>query len=329
MNTAPQVPAILVLGPPLVFKAYETEFSEKFNFLKPWKTPIPLHQFISTHSASVKAIFCSAVSPVTTDIIQNLPELQFVLASSTGVNHIDLRECKRRGIVVANAGSTFSDDVADMAVGLLIDVMRRISAGNRFVKSGVWPREGDYPLAHKLGGKRVGIVGLGSIGLHIATRLNAMGCIISYTSRTMKPHIPFLFYPGIHQLVINCEILLISCTLTEQTRHMIDREVMLVLGKEGVIINVARGSIINEKELVECLIKGEIGGAGLDVFEHEPNFPKELFALENVVLTPHHGAITEEACQKLYNLVCKNLDAFLSNKPLECEVLNTLTNETV
>lgn len=150
MNPTQLAPAILVLGPPLVFRAYESEFTKKYNFLKPWQTPIPLKQFISTRSANVKAIFCSAVSPVTAEIIQCLPELKFVLASSIGVNHIDLLECKRRGIVVANAGSTFSDDVADMAVGLLIDVVRRISAGNRFVKAGVWPLQGDFPLAHKV-----------------------------------------------------------------------------------------------------------------------------------------------------------------------------------
>ncbi|GJY53713.1 glyoxylate/hydroxypyruvate reductase HPR3-like protein [Tanacetum coccineum] len=322
MTTPPVAHAILVLGPPLVFRAYESEFTKKYNFLKPWQTPIPLAQFISTHSSYVEAIFCSAVSPVTAEIIQSLPELKFVLASSIGVNHIDLLECKRRGIVVANAGSTFSDDVADMAVGLLIDVVRRISAGNRFVKAGVWPLQGNYPLAHKLGGKRVGIVGLGNIGLYIASRLNAMGCIISYTSRTMKPQVPFPFYPGINQLAANCEILIISCALTEQTHHMINREVMLLLGNEGIIVNVARGAIINEKELVNCLVNREIGGAGLDVFEHEPNFPKELFALENVVLTPHHGAVTEEACKNVYDLICKNLDAFLSNKLLECEVVD-------
>ncbi|KAK9051422.1 hypothetical protein SSX86_028049 [Deinandra increscens subsp. villosa] len=323
MNTIPLAPAILVLGPPLVFKAYETEFSERFNFLKPWKTSDPLHQFISSHSANVKAIFCSAVSPVTAEIIGSLPELRFVLASSTGVNHIDLGECRRRGIVVANAGSTFSEDVADMAVGLLIDVVRRISASNRLVKARVWSgREEDYPLTRKIGGKRVGIVGLGQIGLHIATRLNAMGCIISYTSRTMKPHVTYPFHPTIQKLVSNSDILIVSCALTDQTYHMIDREVMLVLGKEGVIVNVARGAIINEKELVECLVKGEIGGAGLDVFEHEPKFPEELFRLDNVVLTPHHGAVTEEACRSLYDHVCKNLDAFLLNKPLECEVID-------
>lgn len=133
----------------------------------------------------------------------------------------------------------------------------------------------------------------------------------------MKPHVTFPFYCGIHELVANCEILIISCALTEQTFHIINREVMLMLGKEGVIVNIARGAIINEKELVDCLVKGEIGGAGLDVFENEPNFPEELFTLDNVVLTPHHGAVTEEACRDLYDLVCKNLDMLLTNKPLE------------
>nr|XP_043625783.1 glyoxylate/hydroxypyruvate reductase HPR3-like [Erigeron canadensis] len=322
MNSTPSAPSVLVLGPPLVFKVYETEFSKKYNFLKPWENPMPLNHFISSHSTSVKAIFCSALSPVTCDIIQSLPELEFVLASSIGVNHIDLQECKRRGIVVANAGSSFSDDVADMAVGLLIDVMRRITASNRYVKNRVWPKHRDYPLHNKLGGKRVGIVGLGNIGLQIATRLMAMGCIISYTSRTIKPNVTFPFYHDIHQLSSNCDILIISCALNDQTHHMIDRQVLLDLGKDGFIVNVARGAIIHEKDLIECLVKGELGGAGLDVFEHEPNFPEELFALDNVVLTPHHGAVTKEACRNLYDLVCKNLDAFFTKQAFDNEVTN-------
>ncbi|KAI7748608.1 hypothetical protein M8C21_012408 [Ambrosia artemisiifolia] len=233
----------------------------------------------------------------------------------------NLPNCKQRGVKVANAGSIFSEDVADAAVGLLIDVLRRVSAANRFVKAGLWPQNGDYPLGHKLSGRRVGIVGMGSIGLDVAKRLDAFGCIILYTSRNNKPHVKFPFYPNIQELAAKCEILVICCALTDQTRHMVDKSVMLALGRDGIIVNIARGAIINEKDLVECLLKQEIAGVGLDVFEDEPNVPEELFELDNVVMTPHHAVMTEESMRNLYELVVGNLDAFFSNKPLMFEVM--------
>ncbi|KAJ9539443.1 hypothetical protein OSB04_032176 [Centaurea solstitialis] len=318
---ADDLPTVLLLRQPFVLTVYEKQFSEKFRFLKPWESSMPLHQFLSTHAGSVKAAFFTAGRPITADILQNLPELRFIMTTSAGLDHIDLNECKRRGIRVANAGSIFSEDVADTAVGLLIDVLRRVSAANRFVKAGLWQKKGDYSLGHKLGGKRVGIVGMGSIGLSVAKKLNPFGCIISYTSRNKKPHLSFPFYPYIKELAANCDIIIICCALTDQTRHMIDKNVMLALGKEGVIVNVARGAIVNEKELVECLLKGEIAGAGLDVFENEPNVPEELFSLDNVVMTPHHAVMTDESLNDLFQLVIGNLDAFFSNKPLTFEVV--------
>ncbi|KAK1408869.1 hypothetical protein QVD17_40980 [Tagetes erecta] len=321
VNMADDLPSVLVLGPPIVFTYYERRFSENFHFLKPWESSIPLHEFLTTYAGSVKAVFDSPKCPVTKDILQNIPELRFIMTSSTGVDHIDLHECKRRGVKVANVGSIFSEDVADTAVGLLIDVLRRISAANRFVKAANWHQKGDYPLGHKLSGRRIGIVGMGSIGLDVAKRLNAFGCIISYTSRNKKPHLEFPFYPHIQELAAKCEILIICCALTDQTRHMIDRTVMLTLGRNGIIINIARGGIINEKDLVECLLKQEIAGAGLDVYENEPNVPEELFDLDNVVMMPHHAAFTEESMRHVYEIVVANLDAFFSNKPLMLDVI--------
>ena len=171
-----------------------------------------------------------------------------------------------------------------------------------------------------MGGKRVGVVGMGNIGLEVTKRLKALGCIISYTSRTKKPDLTFPFFPDVLQLSTNCEILVICCALNDQTHHMIDKNIMLNLGKQGVIVNVARGAIVNEKELVECLVKGEIGGAGLDVFENEPDVPHELLKLDNVVMTPHHAVMTEESFMGLFEVVVRNLDAFFANKPLRFEV---------
>lgn len=168
----------------------------------------------------------------------------------------------------------------------------------------------------QLGGKRVGIVGLGSIGLKVATRLEAFDCIISYNSRDKKTSLSYPFYANISELASNSDVLIICCALTDQTRNMVNKEVLSALGKEGVIVNVARGAIIDEKELVRCLVQGEIGGAGLDVFADEPNAPTDLFELDNVVLSPHRAVFTEESAWAVYSLVTGNLEAFFSNKPL-------------
>ena len=174
----------------------------------------------------------------------------------------------------------------------------------------------------QVGGKRVGIVGLGHIGYEVAKRLEAFGCSISYNSRKKKPHVPYTFYQHVCELAANTDALIICCGLTDQTRHLINKEVFSALGKEGVIINIGRGAIIDEKEMVRCLVEGEIAGAGLDVFENEPDVPKELFSLDNVVLSPHTAVFTPESLMDLSKLVVGNLEAFFSGRPLLSEYLD-------
>ncbi|CAA0813596.1 D-isomer specific 2-hydroxyacid dehydrogenase family protein [Striga hermonthica] len=199
--------------------------------------------------------------------------------------------------------------------------MRRIGAADRFVRNGLWPEKEIYPLGYRLAGKRVGIVGLGNIGLEVAKRLNSFGCRILYHSRNKKPSIPYAFYPDILKLAAESDALVICCALTEQTRHLINRDVLLALGKEGFIVNIARGPVIDEKELVACLQAGEIGGAGLDVFENEPHVPNEFLELDNVVMTPHVGVYTGESLRKTFEIVWGNLEAFFDNKPLITPVI--------
>ncbi|KAJ4838077.1 hypothetical protein Tsubulata_040843, partial [Turnera subulata] len=288
------------------------------------QSPLPLHQFLATHHAttSIRAILCSGAAPITEDLLRQLPSLRLVVTASAGTNHIDLAACHRRGISVTNAGNVFSDDGADAAVGLLIDVLRKISASDRYVRRGLWASNGDYVLGSKLGGKRVGIVGLGGIGMEVAKRLEAFGCIILYNSRKKKAYVPYPFYPNVCELAANSDALIICCALTEQTRHMINKEVMLALGKGGVVVNIGRGAIVDEKEMVRCLMQGEIAGAGLDVFENEPNVPQELFQLDNVVLSPHRAVFTPESFMSLCELVVGNLEAFFSGRPLLSPVLD-------
>ncbi|KAI9182447.1 hypothetical protein LWI28_025476 [Acer negundo] len=312
------LPQVLILKLPPAFALFGDQFfsSEKFQFLKAYESDLPLHQFLTTHAQSVQAILSSGAAVVTADILRLVPSVRLVVATHIGLDNIDLAECCRRGIAVTNAGNVGSEDVADTAVGLLIDVLRKISSADGFVRQGLWPLKGDYPLAFKVSGKRIGIVGLGKIGSGIAKRLEQFSCIISYNSRNKNPSVPYIFYSDLCELAANSDALIICCALTAQTHHLINKQVLSSLGKEGVVVNISRGSVIDEQELVRCLMEGEIRGAGLDVFANEPDVPEELFGLDNVVLSPHSATFTVESFKDLQQLVVGNLDAYFSNKPL-------------
>ncbi|XP_026377885.1 glyoxylate/hydroxypyruvate reductase HPR3-like [Papaver somniferum] len=265
------------------------------------------------HPLSVKSKFV-----VTKEFLDCLPSLGCIVLTCVGLDNIDLDECKKRGIFIGNAGTVYSEDVADYAIGLLIDVLRRISSGHRLVRSGLWlwTINKEYSLSSKLTGKRIGIVGLGSIGTEVAKRLVAFNCIIAYTSRNKKPSVPFSYYSNVVDLASHSDVLILTCELNKQTFHIINKDVMLALGKKGIIINVGRGALVDEKEMVRCLVQGELGGAGLDVFENELHVPIELVGMDNVVLTHHNAVETLESYTDLHELVISNLEAFFSNKPL-------------
>ncbi|OAY59912.1 glyoxylate/hydroxypyruvate reductase HPR3 [Manihot esculenta] len=311
------LPLVLLHRLPSLNLPHRNRLSPHFLLLDPADSQEPISSFLSIHANSVRALLCVGYTPITSETLSLLPSLELIVAGSAGVDHIDLQECHRRGINITNASVAFAEDAADHAVALLIDVLRRVSPADRFVRGGSWPVMGDYPLGSKLGGKRVGIVGFGSIGSEVAKRLVAFGCSIAYNSRRRKPSVPFTYYANVGDLAAHSDILILSCSLTEETHHMINEDVMTSLGKEGVIINIGRGSLIDEKELVKFLVQGKIGGAGLDVFENEPDVPKELFCLDNVVLSPHRAVFTPESMEALIDLTCANLKAFFSNEPLQ------------
>lgn len=176
-------------------------------------------------------------------------------------------------------------------------------------------------LRFQFSGKSVGIVGLGRIGSAIAKRAEAFNCPISYHSRSEKPHTNYKCYPSTVELARNCQILVVACALTEETRHIINREVIDALGPEGILINIGRGAHVDERELVSALLEGRLGGAGLDVFENEPEVPEELLRMDNVVLQPHVGSDTVETCRAMADLVVANLEAHFTGKPLPTPVI--------
>ncbi|MCL7026102.1 hypothetical protein MKW94_029349 [Papaver nudicaule] len=304
MATKPeQLPLVLILRHFPFLPSFQEKFSNKFRTLERTDLSVPTEEYLLKHGKSVRALVCGAKFALTKDVLDCLPSLGCIVLICVGLDNIDLDECKKRGIFIGNAGTCYSEDVADFAVGLLIDVLRRISAGHRFVSSGLWPINKEFPLGSKLSGKRVGILGLGSIGSEVAKRLEAFSCVISYTSRTKKPSVPFSYYSNVVDLAFNNDILILTCDLNKETFHIINKDVMTALGKKGIIINVGRGALVDEKDMVCCLEHGEIGGAGLDVFENEPDVPEELFKLDNVVLAPHIAVVTVESYTDLHELL--------------------------
>lgn len=286
-----------------------------------WLDPVvDRPELVSSLRESVRVLLCVINTPVNSEVLDQYPALECVVCMATGLDHVDLVACRRRGIKVTNAGDAFSDDVADYAVGLAIDVMRRVSAGDRFVRAGFWGYSGGVPSGTKVSGKRVGIVGLGNIGMRVARRMEGFDCSIAYNSKRKKANVSYPYYENVRDLASSSDILIIACALVPETHHVINKDVLRALGRRGVVVNIGRGGLVDEKELVKFLVRGEIGGAGLDVFEDEPNVPKELFELDNVVLSPHKSAITPEGMDRQGAIIVGNIDAFFSNKPLLSEV---------
>jgi lactate dehydrogenase-like 2-hydroxyacid dehydrogenase len=247
-----------------------------------------------------------------TALLDALPALEIVSVFGVGYDGVPVDYCKRRGLKVTNTPDVLTDDVADVAVALTLMTARGFAHADRFVRRGEWPRRG-FPLTSKLGGRTAGILGLGRIGKAIAERLAAMGMHIAYTGR--KPQdVPYRYVPDLAQLARESDVLIVACPGGSATRHLVDARILEALGPEGIIVNIARGSIIDEPALVTALRDGTIKGAGLDVFADEPNVPAELFALDNVVLLPHVGSATQETRKAMGDLCKANLDAWFGER---------------
>lgn len=294
----------------------EEELEKRFKLFKSWEIPSTSRgHFLKQHWQSIQAVVGNGVYGADSELIESLPSLEIVASHSAGLNQINLVKCKDKGIRVTYAPDVLSDEVADLAILLALATLRKICACDRYVRTGLW-KKGDFKLTTKFSGKSVGIIGLGRIGSAIAKRAEAFGCPISYHSRSQKPDSKYKYYQHVIDLASNCQILIVACALTDETRHIVNRKVIDTLGPNAIVINIGRGAHIDEPELVRALVEGRLGGAGLDVFEHEPEVPKQLFELDNVVLSPHVGANTVETRKAMADLVIANLEAHFSKKPL-------------
>ncbi|WP_033338729.1 2-hydroxyacid dehydrogenase [Catenuloplanes japonicus] len=248
-------------------------------------------------------------------LMARLPKLRAVINFGVGYDTTDVAEATRRGIVVSNTPDVLDDCVADTAVGLTIDVMRGLSAADRYVRRGDWPAHGNPPLARKVSGARVGILGLGRIGQAIAQRLTAFGCDISYHNRNPKD-VSYRYVASPVALAEVVDVLIVAVSGGAHTRGLVSADVLDALGPRGFLVNVSRGSVVDEDALVAALVEGRLAGAGLDTFADEPHVPPALFDCDRVVLTPHLGSGTEETRRAMADLTLANVARFLTDGTL-------------
>ena len=248
-------------------------------------------------------------------LIDRLPALRLLACFGVGVDAIDLGHCRLRGVQVTNTPDVLTEDVADLALGLLLAAVRRIAAGDRFVREGRW-LAGGMPLTASLQRRRVGVVGLGRIGRAIARRCEAFNTEIGYFGPRRKDDVAWPHFDDVVALARWADVLIAACPGGEQTRRIVSRAALEALGPDGVFVNIARGSVVDEAAMVELLAAGKLGGAGLDVFDDEPNVPPALRAMEQVVLQPHQGSATHATRDAMGRLVLDNVAAFVAGGPL-------------
>jgi lactate dehydrogenase-like 2-hydroxyacid dehydrogenase len=278
-------------------------------------------EFLAEHAADIRAVVTSGHPGVDADTIAALPNLGAIVNNGVGVDSIDLEAANSRGIGVSNTPDVLTDTVADTALGLILMTLRRFAAADRYVRAGRWGRDGRFPYARDVSGLQVGILGLGRIGSAIATRLLGFDCAIAYHNRHRIEGSPYRYAESPVELAESVDILVVATTGDAKTRHLVDRAVLEALGPEGYLINIARGSVVDQDALVELVAGGGLAGAGLDVFADEPHVPGELFGLNNVVLLPHIGSATARTRQAMAQLSIRNLDSYLNTGELVTPVL--------
>lgn len=248
-------------------------------------------------------------------LIDKLPKLEIIAHSGVGTDSIDLKAAKARGVRVTNTPDVLNDAVAELTIGLMLALARRLPQADRYIRDGEWS-DGMYPLTGELNGKTLGILGLGRIGKEIARRAEAMKMKVVYHGRNRQPDQAYAYYADLTEMARDVDWLVLIAPSGRETEGIVSRQVIEALGQKGMLVNMARGSLVEEPALVELLTTGALGGAALDVFAKEPAVPEALLGLDNVVLSPHQGSRTLETRDAVGRLVVANLDAHFSGKPL-------------
>jgi|SRR5665213_49779 len=302
-------PTVLQLCP---FSAYlENALNGRFTVQRWFEmTSVAQIAWLNGKAQTVRAVATGGHVGCSNELMLALPNLGLIAINGVGTDKVDLQLAGTRGVRVSTTPGVLTEDVADLAVGLVIGLLRGLAQADAYVRAGSWVA-GDRPLGRKVSGRRFGIVGLGQIGSAIAARLSVFGPI-AYTAPRPKA-VPHTYFAQPVALAAASDVLIVACPSNPATHHLVNAEVLRNLGPQGYLVNVARGSIVDELALIEALARGEVAGAALDVFEHEPHVPEALRTSERVLLTPHVASATVETRNAMADLVLHNLDALFAS----------------
>ena len=310
-------PEILMMGPYPAWDLEDLESNYKVHRL--WEAA-DRAAFLSEVGGNVRAIATRGEIGASAELMKALPGLEIVSCYGVGTDAIDLSHAKANGIRVTNTPNVLTADVADIGVGLLLAVARQIPQADRYVRDGRW-RNANMHLVTRVHGKKVGIVGMGRIGVEVAKRLAAFDCPIAYFDINQRDDLPYTFVSDLLALAEQSEFLIVTLAGGASTQGIINADVLQALGRDGILINISRGSTVDEAALLDALERNVIKGAGLDVFWNEPNIDERFLTLENVVLQPHHASGTVETRQAMGKLVRDNLAAHFARQPLLTPVI--------
>ena len=305
-------PQVLVLVP--IYAPTLAELEHEFTVHRLWEAR-DANALVQEVSGNVRAVVTSGSSGIAAELIEALPKLEIIGCFGNPRGTVDLALTKRRGVVVTNTPDSITADVADLAMGLIVAVMRRIAEADRYVRAGRW-LSGLLPPGSGLGGKTCGIIGLGAIGSGIAKRAEAFRMTVRYHGPRRKEGVGYAFDPDLERLARESDCLVVACPSTPQTRGLVNARILDALGADGYLVNIARGPIVDEQALIAALRGRRIAGAGLDVFWDEPRVPAELAAMEQVVLAPHIGSTTREVREERGRKLLANLRAHFAGKPV-------------
>jgi lactate dehydrogenase-like 2-hydroxyacid dehydrogenase len=267
-------------------------------------------------SARIRAIATEANRGAGRALIEALARLEVISVFGVGTDSIDLAAARERNIAVTNTPGILTHEVADLAIGLMLASARQIVFADRYVREGMWARKGPIPLGRSVGGKTMGVLGLGGIGRAIADRGAALRMRVVYHGPRRKPDAPYDYIADPVELARQSDYLMVACKGGPQTRHLVSAAVIEALGPQGTLVNVARGSVVDERALIAALAQGRLGHAALDVFESEPDPSPDLLKLPNVIVQPHHGSATIETRTAIGQLMIDNLSAHFAGRPL-------------
>jgi lactate dehydrogenase-like 2-hydroxyacid dehydrogenase len=305
---------ILRVGP--VNQTVAAALEDEFGALVLPVDPAERAAFLADHAAGIRVAVCSGRIGMDTELMRSLPALEAVMSFGVGYDSTDVAQAAERGIAVSNTPDVLNDCVADTAVALYLDTLRRISASDRFVRAGRWAAGENFPLTTRATGRTVGIVGLGRIGAAIAHRLEAFDCRIHYHNRRERPGSEYTYHSSVRSLAEAVDVLVVAAAGGPGTVGLVGAGELAALGPDGHLVNVSRGSVVDEQALVAALLDGTIAGAGLDVFEDEPRVPEALLALDQVVVLPHVGSGTHETRADMAELTLANLRRYLQDGTL-------------